>query len=104
MPAVTSVDRDRIQAAVREILAALGEDPGRAGLVDTPRRVAEMAAELFAGVGVDPATALGASYDASTLSDGAQPPSSVTVAASAPDARDATTASAPDAAPVLLRD
>ena len=47
------VDRPRIEAAVLEILAAIGDDPGRAGLASTPRRVAEAYAEFFAGVGVD---------------------------------------------------
>lgn len=44
------VDHARIEAAVREILAAVGEDPGRDGLVATPARVARMYAEIFAGV------------------------------------------------------
>ena len=47
------VDRPRIEAAVLKILAAIGDDPGRAGLASTPRRVAEAYAEFFAGVGVD---------------------------------------------------
>jgi GTP cyclohydrolase I len=44
---------DRIRAAVREILAAVGEDPDREGLVDTPDRVARMYAELFSGLNGD---------------------------------------------------
>lgn len=48
------VDLPRIEAAVREILAAVGEDPDREGLLDTPARVARMYAELFAGLHVDP--------------------------------------------------
>lgn len=48
------VDSARIEAAVAELLGAIGEDPARPGLVDTPRRVAESYAEFFAGVGVDP--------------------------------------------------
>ncbi len=44
------VDHARIEAAVREILVAVGEDPGRDGLVATPARVARMYAEIFAGV------------------------------------------------------
>jgi GTP cyclohydrolase I len=51
-PAV--VDRERIEAAVREILHAVGEDPDREGLRETPARVARMYAELFAGLGRDP--------------------------------------------------
>jgi GTP cyclohydrolase I len=48
------VDLPRIEAAVREILLAVGEDPGREGLRETPERVARMYAELFSGIGQDP--------------------------------------------------
>ncbi len=48
------IDTGRIEAAVAEILAAIGEDPQRPGLLATPHRVAEAYAEYFAGVGVDP--------------------------------------------------
>ncbi|GJM23997.1 MAG: GTP cyclohydrolase 1 [Phycisphaerae bacterium] len=48
------VDLDRIENAVREILAAVGENPDREGLQDTPRRVAKMYAELFNGLHLDP--------------------------------------------------
>ena len=48
------VDLPRIEAAVREILAAVGEDPNRDGLLDTPGRVARMYAELFSGLQLDP--------------------------------------------------
>ena len=48
-----TIDRDRIAAAVREILAAIGEDPSRDGLRETPTRVADTMTELYAGVGVD---------------------------------------------------
>jgi len=48
-------DLPRIERAVREILVALGENPDREGLVDTPARVARAYAELFAGVNQDPA-------------------------------------------------
>jgi GTP cyclohydrolase I len=44
------VDRPRIEQAVREILVAVGEDPDREGLRQTPRRMASMYAELFAGL------------------------------------------------------
>lgn len=50
----TSVDQPRIEAAVREILLAVGEDPDREGLRDTPARVARMYAEVFAGLHTDP--------------------------------------------------
>jgi GTP cyclohydrolase I len=49
-----AVDMERIRAAVREILAAVGEDPDREGLLETPDRVARMYAELFSGLHVDP--------------------------------------------------
>jgi len=48
-----AIDRDRIAAAVREILSAIGEDPSRDGLRETPTRVADAMTELYAGVGVD---------------------------------------------------
>jgi GTP cyclohydrolase IA len=48
------VDLPRIERAVREILAAVGEDPDREGLLDTPARVARMYAELFSGLHQDP--------------------------------------------------
>ncbi|MBK0332982.1 GTP cyclohydrolase I FolE [Brachybacterium halotolerans subsp. kimchii] len=47
------VDAPRIEAAVREILAAIGEDPDRDGLVQTPSRVARMYAEVFEGMRMD---------------------------------------------------
>ncbi|MCA8996738.1 MAG: GTP cyclohydrolase I FolE [Planctomycetaceae bacterium] len=49
------VDKTRIEHAVREILAAIGEDPDRDGLQETPARVARMYAELFGGLHADPA-------------------------------------------------
>lgn len=48
------VDLKRIERAVREILAAVGEDPEREGLLDTPGRVARMYAEVFRGLHEDP--------------------------------------------------
>ena len=48
------VDHPRIERAVREILAAVGEDPDREGLLETPARVARMYAELFSGLSKDP--------------------------------------------------
>lgn len=48
------VDLPRIEAAVREILDAVGEDPNRDGLLDTPGRVARMYAELFSGLHQEP--------------------------------------------------
>ncbi len=49
------VDKAAIEDAVRQILSAVGEDPDREGLKDTPRRVAEMYKELFGGLSHDPA-------------------------------------------------
>ncbi|WP_286345107.1 GTP cyclohydrolase I [Frondihabitans sucicola] len=54
-------DRPRIERAVAEILAAIGDDPARAGLVDTPRRVADAYEEFFAGLEVDVSALLGGS-------------------------------------------
>jgi GTP cyclohydrolase IA len=48
------VDLPRIERAVREILAAVGEDPEREGLLETPARVARMYAEMFSGLRKDP--------------------------------------------------
>lgn len=48
------MDKERIQNAVREILIAVGEDPDREGLVETPKRVANMYEEIFAGLTEDP--------------------------------------------------
>ncbi|MBX3425104.1 MAG: GTP cyclohydrolase I FolE [Pirellulales bacterium] len=48
------VDLPRIERAVREILAAVGEDPDREGLRETPARVARMYKELFSGLHSDP--------------------------------------------------
>lgn len=50
----TQVDLPRIERAVREILAAVGEDPDREGLQETPARVARMYAELFSGLHAEP--------------------------------------------------
>lgn len=54
LEASPEVDQPRIERAVREILAAVGEDPDREGLRETPARVARMYAELFAGLHEDP--------------------------------------------------
>jgi GTP cyclohydrolase IA len=58
------VDRPRIEAAVRELLAAIGENTEREGLADTPARVAAMYAELFGGLGDDPGRHLVVSFAA----------------------------------------
>jgi GTP cyclohydrolase I len=51
---LAAVDFGRIERAVREILIAVGENPDREGLVETPARVARMYAEMFAGLAQDP--------------------------------------------------
>jgi GTP cyclohydrolase I len=59
-----SVDTARIERAVAELLSALGEDPGRDGLVKTPGRVARMYEELMAGFGEDSADYLEVTFAA----------------------------------------
>ena len=44
------IDKKRIEKAIKEILIALGDDPNRPGLVDTPKRVAKMYEEVFEGM------------------------------------------------------
>ena len=58
-----SFDTARAEAAVRELLIAVGEDPDRAGLKDTPARVARAYAETFAGLWQDPAEILATTFD-----------------------------------------
>jgi GTP cyclohydrolase IA len=56
-------DAARAEAAVRELLYAVGEDPGRPGLKDTPARVARAYAETFAGLWQDPGEVLATTFD-----------------------------------------
>jgi GTP cyclohydrolase I len=58
------VDQPRVAAAVREILEAIGEDPDRDGLLDTPARVARMYAEIFAGLHDTPERHLKTTFEA----------------------------------------
>ena len=58
------IDLPRIERAVREILAAIGEDPDRDGLEDTPARVARAYAEQFSGLSQDPEDVLDTVFDA----------------------------------------
>jgi GTP cyclohydrolase I len=60
---VGGVDQARAEAAVRELLIAIGEDPDRPGLRDTPARVARASAEMFAGLRQDPYEVLTATFD-----------------------------------------
>ncbi|GAA3696847.1 GTP cyclohydrolase I FolE [Arthrobacter ginkgonis] len=62
-PAAGQVDLPRIERAVREILEAIGEDPDREGLADTPKRVAKAYAEFFSGLHQDPADLLSTTFD-----------------------------------------
>jgi len=59
-----SVDKARIERAVREILEAVGEDPGRDGLQRTPQRVAAMYEEIFAGLSDQPSRHLTITFEA----------------------------------------
>ncbi|NTY59584.1 GTP cyclohydrolase I FolE [Mycolicibacterium sphagni] len=56
-------DQPRAEAAVRELLLAVGEDPDRSGLVDTPARVARAFQEMFAGLYTDPDAVLETTFD-----------------------------------------
>ena len=56
------MDHSRIENAVREILAAVGEDPKREGLLDTPARIARMYEEVLAGQRDDPARHLSVQF------------------------------------------
>lgn len=56
-------DQARAEAAVRELLLAVGEDPDRAGLLDTPARVARAYQEMFAGLYTDPDAVLETTFD-----------------------------------------
>ena len=62
-PVAAAMDLPRIEAAVREILVAVGEDPDREGLKETPARVARAYAETFAGLHQDPAELLSTTFD-----------------------------------------
>ncbi|KAA9394128.1 GTP cyclohydrolase I FolE [Kocuria coralli] len=57
------IDQPRIEAAVREILAAIGEDPEREGLQDTPQRVARAYEEMFSGMAMEAEDVLATTFD-----------------------------------------
>lgn len=57
------VDQERIKAAVHELIEAVGEDPRREGLLDTPRRIADMYGEIFAGLWQDPRELLAVTFN-----------------------------------------
>ncbi|MFA9276885.1 MAG: GTP cyclohydrolase I FolE [Rhodoluna sp.] len=64
-----AIDRARVEAAVVELLHAIGEDPAKANFSSTPERVAEAYSEFFAGVGQDPLDHLRESVPIDQLSD-----------------------------------
>jgi GTP cyclohydrolase I len=57
------MDRDGVRRAVEEIIAAIGEDPTREGLVNTPTRIADMYAEIFSGLSQDPKEILAVAFE-----------------------------------------
>jgi len=59
----TTIDMAKIEKAVAAIIDAIGEDPKREGLVDTPRRIAEMYAEVFGGIYEDPGEELRVGFE-----------------------------------------
>jgi len=62
---LAGIDQERIARAVREIIEAIGEDAGREGLAETPRRIAQMYAELFSGVHEDARSVLSTGFSES---------------------------------------
>ena len=60
---ISEFDQDRAEAAVRELLLAVGENPNRQGLSDTPARVARAYREMFAGLYTDPDLVLETTFD-----------------------------------------
>jgi GTP cyclohydrolase I len=59
------IDHDRVERAVRELLLAIGEDPDRDGLKQTPARVSRSYAEIFAGIGQKPEDVLTTTFESS---------------------------------------
>jgi GTP cyclohydrolase I len=57
------IDRDGVRRAVEGIIAAIGEDPTREGLADTPTRIADMYAEIFSGLSQDPKEILAVAFE-----------------------------------------
>jgi GTP cyclohydrolase I len=62
-PRIRTFDRERAEAAILELLYAIGEDPDRDGLLDTPARVARAYREMFAGLYTDPDSVLNTTFD-----------------------------------------
>ncbi|WP_053220246.1 GTP cyclohydrolase I FolE [Virgibacillus senegalensis] len=63
MTVINTEEKTVLESSIRSILLEIGENPDREGLIDTPRRVANMYREVFAGVGVDPRIALSTTFD-----------------------------------------
>ncbi|GIM45563.1 GTP cyclohydrolase 1 [Collibacillus ludicampi] len=59
----TITKQELLEQHIRSILELIGENPNREGLLDTPKRVSKMYAEVFGGVGVDPKTALTTTFE-----------------------------------------
>ena len=57
------MDKDKIRAAVRMMIEAIGDDPDRPGVRETPERVARMCEEIYAGIGVDPVSVFRRVFD-----------------------------------------
>jgi len=57
------VNKDAVKDVVEDLILAIGEDPKREGLLDTPRRIAEMYEEIFAGVDIDPRSVLQVGFE-----------------------------------------
>jgi GTP cyclohydrolase I len=62
-PRIRTFNQQRAEAAIRELLHAIGEDPDRDGLLDTPARVARAYREMFAGLYIDPDSVLNTMFD-----------------------------------------
>ena len=63
MATTVAIDQGRVERAVRELLLAIGEDPDRDGLVETPARVARSYVEIFAGMRQDPQDVLTTTFE-----------------------------------------
>ena len=57
------IDKEKIQSAIASVIDAIGEDPAREGLVDTPARIAEMYEDFFSGLDRDPVAALATGFE-----------------------------------------